>query len=380
MVKFFEGLPLFPSPSVLATAGFALRYCARAHGVVDTVFSNGVETQAYANDVSGLGDVNGDGFDDLAVIERPSGGAPKRANVYFGNEGTRVNAKADGVLAWMGGEGSVASAGDVNGDGDSDIVIGNGFDDTAGVSAGAAYLYLGQPGDQVNEERDALMLGKGFYDVFGARVGSAGDINGDGYSDVAVANSRGGDNGTSIPGIVELFLGGPGAFDVAADATMSGTAGGDGFGSSLGSAGDVNGDGYADLVIGAAITKIVDSNVGKAYLYLGGGSVDATADATFVGAGAFSELGYRVASLGDVNGDGFADFDVSSPGFGNRGKVDVYFGRIGTTFSGPPAATLQGGASDSFGAGLASVDPHSSIRMRTCARAAAPPRRARTSR
>jgi hypothetical protein len=139
-------------------------------------------------------------------------------------------------------------------------------------------------------------------DVFGLSVSSAGDVNGDGYADVIVG-APGNDTAGTDAGRAYVFYGGPGA-DAAADLTLTGAGAGDVFGFSVSSAGDVNGDGYADVIVGALGSE---PGGGRAYVYFGGPGADAVADLTLMGAaGSFDGFGWSVSSAGDVNGDGYA--------------------------------------------------------------------------
>ena len=124
-----------------------------------------------------------------------------------------------------------------------------------------AYLYLGGPSG-LGSIPAWTRTGLGLYVYYGFSVAAAGDVNGDGYADVVVGAY--GDNGTT--GKAEVFLGGAGGLGATPDWTAYGEGYGDGFGVSVASAGDVDGDGYADVVVGAAFYQ----GSGKAYLFLGG--------------------------------------------------------------------------------------------------------------
>ena len=155
-------------------------------------------------------------------------------------------------------------------------------------------------------------------DIFGSSVASVGDVNGDGYDDIVVgANfypSEGGE------GRAYLFFGGPG-IDSVADLVLPTPVSGIGwFGISVSSAGDFNHDGYLDVIIGARYA-------GKAFIYFGGPSLDATPDVTLTGESSGSWFGNSVASAGDVNGDGIDDVIVGAPNYSSSaGRVYVFFG------------------------------------------------------
>jgi len=137
---------------------------------------------------------------------------------------------------------SVSTAGDVNGDGYSDIIVGAYSND-----AGRAYIYFG--GISMDNIADILMTGEAVFDQFGISVSTAGDVNGDGYSDVIVGawlNSAGG----SFAGRSYVYFGGT-LMDNIADVIITGETAGDIFGISVSTAGDVNGDGYSDVIVGA---------------------------------------------------------------------------------------------------------------------------------
>jgi hypothetical protein len=235
----------------------------------------------FGGSVASAGDVNGDGYADVIV------GAAQRAYLYLGGAGPTFDANADGTIALeavdaTGNPASVASAGDVNGDGDADIVVG---------AAGSVLVYLGGPGETFDATADATLTGpaavEGFSSV-GPSVAPAGDVNADGYADIVVGSEglcfwR----GCHTDGQVYVYLGGAGeAFDATPDGTL--TAGEDGsesFGAAVAPAGDVNGDGYADVIVGDGGDDTAGLDAGAAYVYLGGagGTFDATADSTLTG-------------------------------------------------------------------------------------------------
>jgi hypothetical protein len=282
-------------------------------------------------------DFNGDGYADV-VAGAPfydAGGVATNnrggAFVYFGGAGPTVNSTADGTLL---GEApadqlgySVAAAGDVNADGFGDVIVGAPFNDAAAGTAGRAYVYFGGSGLAFDSTPDLVLSGSGAMAAFGTAVAGAGDTNGDGYADVIV-----GAPGAGISGSAYLYMGGPGAIDTTADGLFLGAAMDDDLGAAVGGAGDVNGDGYADVIAGAPFNDAGALNAGALYLFLGnsGVSIDSTADATFVGAAASDALGRSIASNADVNGDGFADIvagaELSDIGGANAGQVYIYFG------------------------------------------------------
>jgi hypothetical protein len=147
-------------------------------------------------------------------------------------------------------------------------------------------------------------------------VATAGDVNGDGYADVVVGASGGDDFGSPPPGTASLYLGGPSGLSTSALWTAVGEATGDRFGISVATAGDVNGDGYADVVVGAFLNRgafVHATGAGKAYLYQGGPSGLSTSSVwTAAGATPNNYFGYSVATAGDVNGDGYADVVVGA--------------------------------------------------------------------
>ena len=156
------------------------------------------------------------------------------------------------------------------------------MNDAGGVDAGRAYIYFG--GASMNNTADVTLTGAAANDYFGTSVSTAGDLNGDGYSDVIVgANFN--DAGGADAGRAYIYFGGA-SMNTTADVTLTGAAAGDYFGWSVSTAGDVNGDGYSDVIVGAYLNDAGGADAGRAYIYFGGASMDNTADVILTGAAA----------------------------------------------------------------------------------------------
>ena len=217
---------------------------------------------------------------------------------------------------------SVASAGDVNSDGYDDIVIGA-FRYPAGAGYGQAYLFFGGPA--IDEVADLVLSPpSGGTGQFGFSVASAGDFNGDGYADIIV-----GARGAVASGKAFIYYGGP-SLDATPDLTLIGETTASWFGNSVAPAGDVNGDGFDDVIVGAPMYGTSVSQVGRAYVFFGGSSPDAVPDKVLTGAAANDQLGWVVGGGGDMNGDGYLDVFATAPRYytsgPNPGGAYVWFG------------------------------------------------------
>ena len=286
----------------------------------------------FGSTASGAGDVNGDGYADIIVgtqFNDAGGTNAGRAYVLYG--GPHADLTADLVMTGEAPDDrfgiSSSGAGDFNGDGYDDVIVGAHYNDAGGSLAGRAYLFFGGPG--ADAVADLTLTGLAAGDYFGASVSGAGDVNGDGFADVIVGAYLA-DGVVASSGVAYVFFGGSAA-DATADLVLNGEAGADRFGQSVSGAGDVNGDGYDDVVVGAYYADGGGlTNSGKAYVFYGGSVPDDEPDLILAGETVDDRLGYSVAGAGDVNGDGFDDIAAGAPnqdaGGSNAGAVYLYFG------------------------------------------------------
>ncbi len=287
--------------------------------------------------VAGAGDVNGDGLDDLLVgapWKSDLGSYAGEAYLVFGRGGgwnalgclCQADASFRGVYAGDEAGGAVAGAGDVNGDGFDDFLVGA-VNGVLGMDAvGEVFLVLGHASGWAPDESLATVtdsfLGEVDEDKAGWAVAGVGDVDGDGLADF-LASAPFNDEAATNAGQTYLILGTAAAYtqdtDLSTvDASFLGEASEDRAGTAVAGAGDVNGDGLDDLLVGSAVNDEAASNAGQAYLVFGreaGWAMDtslADSDASFTGVEFNDEVGYSVAGVGDVDGDGFDDILVGA--------------------------------------------------------------------
>src|SRR5262249_53142980 len=225
---------------------------------------------------------------------------------------------------------SVATAGDVNGDGYSDVIVGAPLYDNGQTAEGRPFAFQGSasglaltPAWTAESNQASAQLG--------AAVASAGDVNGDGFDDVVIGAPLY-DNGQTDEGRVFVYYGsasglGPNGDPTNADWSAESNQASAHLGASVASAGDVNGDGFADVILGAPLYDNGQTDEGRAFVFLGsasglGANGDPTnADWSAESKQASAQLGASCATAGDVNGDGFADVIVGAPLYDN-GQTD----------------------------------------------------------
>ncbi len=260
------------------------------------------------------GDFNGDGVADLAVGacgDANAGRTPAgRVYVYFG--GPRMHDSPDVTLGSDAPDAQFGNAvdlgGDLNGDGIADLAVSAPWESSDGLRAGRGYVFFG---GRAPVTTPALVLrGLGPWQQLGAPH-YVGDLDGDGFDDLLVANERG-DGFEHASGTALLFRGASAPSDVPAR-TYRGEREGDGFGRWATNVGDVNGDGRADLAIAAWWSDVGGPTSGAIYLYAGGPQLDTAPLARLPGPGVGARFGTAIAGAGDLDDDGFPDVLVGEP-------------------------------------------------------------------
>ena len=345
------------------------------------VIEGGADGDRSGWGVAGGGDVNGDGLSDLIVgaPRAPNGEVRGTGYVVYGRTETSLIALSD----TLGSQGfviqgpdngdfagrSVAIAGDVNGDGLADVIVGAPFSDEGGVDAGAAVVVFGSP---LGAAVDGANLGSHGFVIRGTTSNSVscesvigvGDVNGDGLADLGLGVWAPAQWGSLAASESYVVFGQTGTTDV-----NLGSLGTQGllirarteawrFASNMriGPAGDINGDGLADLIVG---TRLADEERGLSYVVFGqsqSGVVELDDVAygiggfAIVGAGSDHQSGSSVHAAGDVNGDGLSDLIVGAPDAGSpiapgSGSSYVIFGSAVSQFA-QTAVDQLGGSGD----------------------------------
>jgi hypothetical protein len=290
-------------------------------GVPDLVFNGEYPADMFGATLAGLGDLNADGDDDFIINAAwwPNKGYRGKAYIYFGGPG--LDNVADMMFTMTEGEMGigVCPGGDFDGDGYNDLLIGAYKKDMPAFDSGAAWLHLGGPG--LDAAPDFTFGGENWGDWFGSAMDWVGDLNGDGYNDLAIGASR-------YPSLADrgrtyIYFGGP-ALDTTPDLIITGVANGD-VCRSIAGIGDINCDGFDDLAVGARGNDEAGTDAGKVYFYFGGPGIDAVPDLELLGEAAGDGFGLHVRGLGDINGDSRPDVAIGSPYHdGSAGRVIVY--------------------------------------------------------
>lgn len=293
--------------------------------------------------VSSFGDVNGDGYDDV-LIGAPDRSVGGSAYLVYGQASSVSSATLSSAVEFTGevsnddAGASVAIIGDVNGDGYDDILIGAHTNDDAGSSAGSVYLIYGQAAALSSSALSSAIefTGPAAGAHAGYFVSPAGNVNGDAYDDFLV----GAYGVSSSAGVAYLIYGQAASFSsgtlASAGLAFTGETAGDNAGFALSDAGDVNADGYDDFLVGAINNDSAASNAGAAYLVYGQAATLSSASlgshVRFSGEASSDSAGNWTAPAGDVDGDGYDDFLVGAPtnddgGAASAGAAYLVYGR-----------------------------------------------------
>jgi hypothetical protein len=336
----------------------------------------------FGGAVGAAGDLNGDGFADIAI---GAGGENVGANsgagaVYIvfgkasftpiidagainGTDGFKFTGTA--AVEFLGS--SVGSAGDFNSDGFDDLLITAGGANGGFAGKGAGYVLFGKPGGFAASASIATLDGANGFKMIGEATGdflghasSAGDVNGDGFADVILGASRNDANGKDT-GTSYVVFGQAGGFAASFSlSTLDGTNGfrlrgalpGDYAGFTVGGGGDVNGDGFADLLVGAVNADPGGDRSGASYVVFGKSgpfaknldlsSLNGTTGFRLTGVAGQNFVGYDIENAGDVNGDGFDEVIVAAQTEGAElGGAYIIYGKAGGFAATLPLAQLQ---------------------------------------
>ncbi len=278
-----------------------------------------LDASDFGESVDVAGDVNGDGYSDIIVGDSRAelaGIDVGAAHVFSGADGVELyryygSAENDFFLR------SVSSAGDVNRDGYADFVIGSSIDDEFGINVGVVTVYSGKNGGILYQ-----IYGGGDVSSLGGRVSESGDVNADGYDDFMATYSH-----SSAGGSVRVYSGVDGSVLYALNEIEHAQVY-ESLSCAIAAAGDVNGDGYADIIAGCYINH---NYYGEAVVFSG---QDGAVLHHFIGTQYARYLGRWFTGIGDVNLDGYDDVVIATPHvhIANQeiGKVMIYSGVDGS--------------------------------------------------
>ncbi len=335
-----------------AVNGAAYIFSGADNSLIRTLISPNPESNGnFGETVSGIWDLNGDDYFEVIVgASGEDGGATNagRAYVFSGIDGSVLytlespNPETDGQFGYQ-----VADAYYVDADAVKDILI-SAFDEDGGaINAGRVYVFSGATGGLLHTlESPTPEISGGF----GAAIGNAGNVNGDGSADVIVGASAEDGGGFASGGKAHLFSGFDGSFLRTLVSPFAEFSGGFGF-SVAGLNDDLNNDGFGDVVVGAPLETNVETFAGRAYVMSG-----ATCGLIFplkatVPEGS-ADFGHAVAWAGDVNDDGADDILIGAPNeegvYGISGKVYVFSGANGSLLHYLHYPTVEDGADFGF--------------------------------
>ncbi|GEM_PF-1828970 len=290
----------------------------------------------FAYSLDGAGDMNADGYDDF-IIGAPDatngGGVEGAATIWHGPEASGLHAEVtgnyllDGEMAYDAAGFSVAGVGDLDNDGCDDVAVGAPYAGGGGTDSGSTYVVLGIASNMDLGSADAELVGGDAYESSGWSVSGAGDVNDDGYADLLIGAPYDSDGGSYAGAayLVEGPIHGTIGLDSSATAVLLGESSGDVAGVAVEGVGDVDQDGYDDVAVGAPYEDAGGTYAGAVYLMLGSGlsgTIDlGSADVKITGEVAGDNAGVAIGH-GDFNGDGYPDLLIGAPG-DNTGGTDA---------------------------------------------------------
>ncbi|WP_353717488.1 FG-GAP-like repeat-containing protein [Dyadobacter sp. 676] len=298
--------------------------------------------------VSSAGDANADGYGDIIVgIQRYGSNQSYQgaAMIYYGSKnGVSIDKPTLLESNYFGMQlsTSVSKAGDVNGDGYGEVLLGQCRHDL--LQQGRAIVYFGGA-EGISPSSNTTLQINNTSALFGDAVSNAGDVNNDGFDDILVGAPNYNSNGAAF-----LYYGAASGLSAQQPVTISGSGN---TGSSVSSAGDINGDGFGEVLIGAPFYIHPSGQTGAALIFFGSGNgLNVNNPTILKGENANSNFGFSVSSAGDINGDGYSDVSVGSPGEFNgnamAGAVYLYFG----TANGIDANSAKAFSNNQFGSQL----------------------------